>query len=285
MGTRQTIENSVRVLIPRAVRPRLRALYQSAVDRLEIVRGERDALTPPKRMWGLVGSAEHHPREVGRSFLRLLVERCGLQPREVVLDVGCGIGRIGATLAEYLRPPGRYEGFDIMPQAIEWCQKAITPRHPHCRFTLADVYNATYNPRGKFKASEYRFPYEDESFDLIFLTSVFTHMLPRDVEHYVAEIARVLKPGGRFAISFYLLNERSREGIRAGTSSHTFGTDCGGCYAEIAESPEAALAYDESRVREMFGACGLSIAEPILYGSWPSTKEHGQDILIGTKSA
>ena len=51
--------------------------------------------------------------------------------------------------------------------------------------------------RAETKASEYTFPYEDGEFDVVVLTSVFTHMLPDDVAHYLDEIARVLKPGGR----------------------------------------------------------------------------------------
>ena len=41
--------------------------------------------------------------------------------------------------------------------------------------------------------------------DVAFLTSVFTHMLPEDVEHYLDELARVLKPGGRTLITWFLL--------------------------------------------------------------------------------
>ena len=47
-----------------------------------------------------------------------------------VLDVGCGIGRMAIPLARYLNTDGKYEGFDIIPENIAWCQRAITPRYP-----------------------------------------------------------------------------------------------------------------------------------------------------------
>jgi SAM-dependent methyltransferase len=236
-------------------------------------------------MWGMVGSPNHDFKEIGRGFLDLLVERCDLKSHEKVLDVGCGIGRHAGPLTSYLNREGRYEGFDIVASGIRWCQKNISRRYSNFHFHVADICNKTFNPEGRLNASEYRFPYDDETFDLVFLASVFTHMFTADVEHYVAEIARVLKRGGRFAISFYLLNDKVRENIEAGLSMFDFRFEFNGCYAQYKDNPEAALAYEEQRVRELFKRCGLTIQEPILYGTWPYEKEQRQDIIIGIKPA
>jgi hypothetical protein len=40
----------VAVLVPKPVRPALRNLYLASGDRLELLLGRRDPLTPPKRM-------------------------------------------------------------------------------------------------------------------------------------------------------------------------------------------------------------------------------------------
>ena len=68
-----------------------------------------------------------------------------------------------------------------MKSQVDWAQRTITARYPNFTFQNADIFNKWYNPGGAFAASEYRFPYDDESFDFIFLTSVFTHMLAPDV--------------------------------------------------------------------------------------------------------
>ena len=69
-----------------------------------------------------------------------------------------------------------------MGHLIEWAQLSISSRFPNFTFQKADIFNKFYNPDGVFKAVDYRFPYEDRSFDLIFLTSVFTHIKePRSV--------------------------------------------------------------------------------------------------------
>ena len=64
-------------------------------------------------------------------------------------------------------------------------------------FAHADIANALYNPGGSVRASDYRFPYEDASFDFAFAISVFTHLVQDDAANYIAEAARVLASGGR----------------------------------------------------------------------------------------
>ena len=78
--------------------------------------------------------------------------------------------------------------------AIEWCQQHYAS-FPNFRFHVADVYNGLYNPQGRSQDIDYHLPFEDEEFDLVFLCSVFTHMLPDGVANYIKEIGRVLKRG------------------------------------------------------------------------------------------
>ena len=52
------------------------------------------------------------------------------------------------------------------------------------RFQQIDVSTELYNKEGRYQASEYRFPFPDDSFDFVMLGSVFTHMLPEDVANY-----------------------------------------------------------------------------------------------------
>jgi ubiquinone/menaquinone biosynthesis C-methylase UbiE len=177
--------------LPKSVRPFARKLYFTS----SIVPVGLSKAT-------LVGGGDFE--KIGKEILQTLIEIGGLKPSERVLDVGCGVGRVAIPLTKYLKDNGSYEGFDVVPKEIKWCQKNISPRFPNFNFQLADVYNKAYNPYAKHEASKYKFPYDDDTFDFVFLTSVFTHMLTKDMENYLSEIVRVLKKGGNaLSLIFY----------------------------------------------------------------------------------
>jgi SAM-dependent methyltransferase len=224
-------------------------------------------------------------RRSGRRFVGFFREFGKLRPEERVLDVGCGVGRMAAPLTEYLSEKGSYEGFDIVREGIKWCQKAITHRFPNFRFRVADLYNKTYNPKGRFKAIDFPFPYPDESFDFVILTSVFTHMLPADTDHYLAEIARVLSPGGRCFATFFLLNVESLKLIEEGKSSRLMAHALPGCRVDNADVPEDAVGYPEDDARGLLLKHGLEVCEPVRFGKWCGRAEWTsyQDIVIAEK--
>jgi ubiquinone/menaquinone biosynthesis C-methylase UbiE len=224
---------------------------------------------------------------IGEKLLGHFIEIAGLKPGDRVLDVGCGIGRLAVPLTGYLKDGGSYEGIDIVPDGIRWCKKNITPQYPNFRFQLADVYNETYNPKGKYKASEYRFPYEEESFDFIFLTSVFTHMLRPEIENYLSEISRVLKKGGSCLITMFLLNEESLKFIELKQSPIDFRCNFAGDRVNEIENPCDAVAYTETYTRELYEKNELEISEPIYYGSWCGRKETlcYQDYIFSVKKS
>jgi len=224
-----------------------------------------DIPSPPPHLV-FVGDGDF--RAIGEEFLRYFVEWGGLERHHRVLDVGCGIGRMAVPLTRYLAPSTTYDGFDIVPHGIDWCRQEISPRFPNFRFQLVDVRNASYYPQGRQEAARYTFPYADRSFDFVFLTSVFTHMGPAEVESYVREIARVLKPDGRTFMTFFLLNPESVNMIGAGRSSLDFRHEIGACRTIDRDVPERAIAHPESRVREILAASRLEVVEPLRYGVW-----------------
>ena len=75
-----------------------------------------------------IGSGDF--KEQGIRQLDHLIEYCHLHPDHRVLDVGCGIGRTAIALTDYLSSSGSYEGFDIVPKGIDWCQKHIAAKYP-----------------------------------------------------------------------------------------------------------------------------------------------------------
>jgi SAM-dependent methyltransferase len=225
--------------------------------------------------------------EIGQQFLGLFKELCGLQPHEHVLDVGCGIGRIALPLTKYLSPEARYEGFDIVRDAVEWCGENITSAYPNFRFNFADIFNGSYNPNGKIPASEYTFPYGEAEFDFVYLTSVFTHMLPDDVKNYLSEVSRVLKSGARCLITVCLLNEESLALQAAGKARVNFIHDFGVYRSTARAKPEVVLAYDEDFIFDLYSRSLLRVRLPVHYGAWAG-REGGrtnQDVIIADRSA
>jgi SAM-dependent methyltransferase len=238
------------------------------LDVLDSVLGHRDDLTPPRR---LMFDGPRNPREFrqsGEGTLRVYRELCGLEPHHRVLDVGCGIGRKTVPLLSYLSDEGTYFGFDIVPEGIAWCNEHIAARRANFRFEHVDVFNARYNPTGRIKALEFRFPCPDQSFDLVSVASVFTHMRIHDIGHYLEEIRRALAPGGRCLCSFFLLNDDTRESIRRHRAALRFASEIEGGLTTSPRTPEDATAYDEHLVHSLIQDAGLRVREPILYGSW-----------------
>ena len=116
--------------------------------------------------------------QIGEEFSRHCRELAALTPESRILDVGCGFAPLAAGLIEYLSPAGSYTGIDAVPNGVEWAARTITPRFPNFQFTWIDLYNQTYRRSGKLEAYTFRFPFSDNAFDLVYMRSVFTHMLP-----------------------------------------------------------------------------------------------------------
>jgi SAM-dependent methyltransferase len=251
-----------------------------ALDAKDRVRGRSDRLVPPRRL-DFVGHSDF--AATGDEFLGHFVALGGLQPDHAVLDVGCGIGRMARPLAGYLSASGSYDGFDVNRDGVGWCRRRYA-RHGNFRFQVADLYNRRYNPAGAHAAAEYRFPYEDARFDFALATSVLTHLLEAEADHYLGEIARVLRPGGRALLTFFLLDDVSRALIAEGRSGLAF-LDPGEHVAVVSEDvPEEAVAYDERWVRERLGAHGLTV-DAIHAGSWSGRDDPTsfQDIVVATR--
>lgn len=241
---------------------------------------------PPRRL-RFVGQGDFE--EVGDRFLGHFVELGGLRPDARVLDTGSGVGRMAVPLTGFLRD-GSYEGFDVVPQGVRWCQRNITPRFPNFQFQRADLFNTKYNPRGGQSASGYRFPYADASFDFAFATSLFTHLLPAEIENYLRETARVLSPGGTSFATFIVLDREAARLRADGRADYDIGepqTDDSGrpYWTPEARTPESGVAISEEFVREAYASAGLEIVEPIHHGSWSGRTEtvEYQDVIVARK--
>ena len=241
-----------------------------------VVKGKADL--PPLHLRRYVGPLRSFESS-GAEFMGHLRSLAGLRPDERVLDIGCGCGQMALHLKNYLNETGSYAGVDIHGPSIRWCRQKIALQNFH--FAHIDVRNLAYNPNAAHSAETYRFPFEDHSFDLILLKSVFTHMRPLEVSNYVREVARLLKNDGRCLATFFFLNEEQRALATKGSNdlSFNYGEDEWRYMRE--DSPESAVAYDETFVMQLLEKYGLEVKKKN-YGRW-SGRADGlsyQDILI-----
>jgi SAM-dependent methyltransferase len=282
------MKNVVKAFVPKPLRAKLRTAYNHVRQKLYLTKlfGRYAPMIPPLELMydGPAGFEEFKTN--GEEFFRHYTKLCDLKPHERILDVGSGVGRKTFLLTDYLNREGSYEGLDIVKTGVDWCTQQISRKYPRFKFQLIDVCNQHYNPTGRYKASEYRFPFADESFDFVVLCSVFTHMLAEDVEHYLCEVARVLKTGGRCLISFFLLNNSSLTLMRANNSAIYLNINLGSCWVADASDPEAVTGYEEDLVRALYDRYNLEIKKPIHYGAWCGREKFlsYQDLIFAFKA-
>ncbi len=197
--------------------------------------------------------------------MRFFINLAGLQPQHTVLDVGCGIGRMAYPLVAYLGRTGRYIGFDVMPGAIDTARRALGH---DARFELVhlDLGNSVYNPRGAADSCSIQFPCDSDSADLGVMTSVATHLVPAEVQHYFRELGRCLRPGGRAVVTAFSLTSESLALIEAGRSSEAF-QPAKDCWVVDPDFPERAIAFHRDDLVAWFAAGGLRV-EQWYPGDW-----------------
>ena len=205
---------------------------------------------------------------VGRDSVRLLREVTKLQSSHSVLDIGCGCGRTAIPMLEFQNVGAKFYGGDVDWDMIDWCRRNVTPRHQNSTFFHIDVFNSFYNPDLSTQAEDYVFPVGDKAVDRVILVSVFTHMMPADIEQYLREIARMLADDGMALISFFLLNPHRLEGAPRRVVEAKFPYSKGRHRIASEKYPELDIAFDEALVLEMVDRAGLQLQQQILWGIW-----------------
>jgi len=111
-------------------------------------------------------------------------QRKSLKDFTSILDFGCGCGRLIRALRPASDQWAVIQGTDIDQAAIAWCKDNIAD----ASFSMNGA-----NPPLRFA---------DKSIDLAFGRSVFTHLDAEDQLHWLAELQRIVKPGGYLLLTF-----------------------------------------------------------------------------------
>jgi SAM-dependent methyltransferase len=158
-----------------------------AWERTKALRGRRapaqDGLPlPPRRLMvrvAMTADADWFLR-TGRAGYDAIAAHVDLAQTGTVLDFGCGCGRVTRYFRDF---DGEIAGSDLSHDAIEWCRDNLA--------------------FGSFVTNGIAPPlvYDDESFDLVYALSVFTHLTDDLQLAWRDELRRVLRPGGQLLIT------------------------------------------------------------------------------------
>jgi len=122
-----------------------------------------------------------------------------LQPGEQVLDVGCGTGTLAIEVQQRVGATGRVFGIDPGTQQIARARSKAARRNLPIDFQIGVIEHLAF---------------PDQSFDAVVSTIMMHHLPPVVKRQGLAEITRVLKPGGRLVIADFT-PKKDRQGRAA----------------------------------------------------------------------
>lgn len=118
-----------------------------------------------------------------RRFRDRLLELARVAPGESVLDVGCGTGSLAIAAKHRVGPVGEVCGIDPSPEMVARARRKAARAGASVPFETGSVDSL---------------PFPDATFDVVTGTLMLHHLDDDLRRRGLAEVARVLKPGGRF---------------------------------------------------------------------------------------
>ena len=142
---------------------------------------EHASATPQSASAAVDGSVDERILQAtGRWAARQVAQALLLQPTDRVLELGCGVGRIGRELAPKCKD---WQGVDIAANMLQVAKS----RTSH-------LSNVAFEQLSRTSLSMFA----TDSFDKAYTVAVLIHLDKEDVFLYLREVARVLRPGGLF---------------------------------------------------------------------------------------
>ncbi len=265
----------------------IRRFYYLPKDILDVISGKRHKYVPPRGYiyTGSPASAEDYLAQ-GQHQLQMLKEYANLETNHKVLDIGSGIGRTAIALTGYLNQNGSYEGFDVVERGVQWCNSRIHKENSNFNFKYVPLFNDLYNT-ATLKATEFIFPYPNNSIDVAFSFSVFTHMQLEEIQHYFNQIQRVLKPGG-VCLSTFFLYDNASEAFISGKRDFSFPVEKDGFRLMNETVKSGNIAIHKNKLFHMLSQEHFEEVK-IIDGFWKDkerdkTKAEYQDMVVFRKS-
>ncbi len=152
-----------------------------------------------------------------------------IQPGDAVLDVGCGTGTLAMEVARLVGRAGRVAGVDPGTEQIARARAKAAQRHVPIEFQIGVIE---------------QLPFPDQTFDVV-LSTLMMHHLPASLKRQgLAEIARVLKPGGRLVIADF---KRKQERAGQAARFHAGGSSMQELAARVSDAGFEAVETEEMR--------------------------------------
>jgi SAM-dependent methyltransferase len=191
-----------------------------------------------------------------------------------IVDIGVGCGRSAIFLRDWgfygEKYTGQFLGIDIDDEMLTWCRTNYPAKN--FRFERSDHSSSSYKGSGT-GASGVVLPVADSTQDLVYSKSLFSHLLETELDNYIRESARVLKPGGVMSMTYFSLTTHPASlGGR-----HTFQHRMGVARIESVKQPTAAVAYYDDDLKQLAMAAGFSKVE------FTKDKTVRQQMMIATR--
>jgi ubiquinone/menaquinone biosynthesis C-methylase UbiE len=166
---------------------------------------------------------------------RVILDQATVRPGHRVLDIGCGTGTL-ATLIKEIYPGVDVVGLDPDPKALARAQRKAERLAVSIRLD---------------RGFSHELPYPEASFDRVFSTFMFHHLLPDNREATLCEVRRVLASGGSFHLLDFVGAQQNNHGPLA-------------CYLR---SSHRLKDNSEQRILTLLNRAGLFSSEKVMEGA------------------